>query len=99
MDKEFFPTEVGVSSLPWSLRHGGCKQDIIREARDIAVFLHDATMSEEYGNTSNMGDAMNGLRLCYSLLIDKLDIAIGDYRFPAGTHDSSAPKLCERIKR
>lgn len=92
------PTKVQTESLPWSLRHGCGTTDIIRDARDIAAFLHDATLSEEYGNTSNMGDTMNGLRLCYSLLIDKLDIAIGDYKFPtAGSSEDAA--LCERVKR
>lgn len=91
------PAKVQTSSLPWCLRHGCGTTEIIREARDIAVFLHDASLSEEYGNRSNMGDAMNGLRLCYSLLIDKLDIAIGDYKFPVAGN-SGDPVLFERVK-
>lgn len=87
--------EVYVHSLPWSLRH--CSpNDALNEAHCLAVFLKGVTTSEDNGSNTATGDWKQGLYLCFNLLIDKLDIAAGEYKFPMLTHDSDAPKLCER---
>ena len=92
-------TEVYVRSLPWSLRHCGTS-DAIQEARDIAAFLSETATTRRIDDTdpddTALGDWKRGLELCFHLLIDKLDIASGAYKFPVLTHDRTAPHLCER---
>lgn len=89
------PHKVCAHSLPWSLRHSS-PNVALNEAHCLAVFLKGVTTSEDNGSNTAMGDWKQGLYLCFNLLIDKLDIATGDYKFPEISHDPDAPKLCER---
>ena len=91
--------EAYVKSLPWNLRH--CNMQVAaEEARDIAAFLSEVVTTPRVDNIDPTdmayGDWNNGLRQCFFLLIDKLDILAGDYDFPVLTHDNKAPRLCRR---
>ena len=90
---------VHVDSLPWSLRHCG-PNNALDDAKSIAVFLYETTTTERVSGLRPddvaLGDWHEGLRQCFHLLIDKLDIASGTYEFPSLTHERSAPCLCRR---
>ncbi|WP_298034636.1 hypothetical protein [uncultured Desulfovibrio sp.] len=89
--------EVDCRSLPWSLRHSG-EWEAIEDARNLAVFLMEVLTSpevEEMANT-NLGNWRGGARLCFELMVDKLDIASGEYAFPLLSHAKDAPCLCRR---
>lgn len=89
--------EVDCRSLPWSLRHSS-EWVAIEDARNIAVFLMEVLTSpgvEEMANT-NLGYWKEGARLCFELMVDKLDIASGEYAFPLLSNEKDAPRLCRR---
>ena len=80
-------------SLPRCLRHSS-QTEALEEAQALAFFLQlvaRLTQKEE-----GMSDAIVlGSDLCFDLLIDKIEIAMGVYRFPySGAFD--APVLCIR---
>lgn len=93
--------EVHVQSLPWSLRHCG-HHNALEDARALAAFLNEATTTERIDgmapDDTNLGNWREVLGLCFRLLVDKLDIAAGIYKFPTLTHDNHAPRLCERTR-
>lgn len=88
-----------IHSLPWSLRHCN-SDDAIDDAKNIAAFLCETVTSEQHDgfrpSDTALGDWKRGLRLCFMLLIDKLDIAGDEYAFPFSSHERSAPRLCRR---
>ncbi len=80
-------------SLPHCLCHSS-QSEALEEARALAFFLQlvaRLTQKEE-----GMRDAIVlGSDLCFDLLLDKIEIAMGVYRFPySGSYD--APALCIR---
>ncbi len=86
---------VSPQSLPTSLTFFS-KVDALEEARALAKFLQDAS---EAMAVSGALDSRNssGLRQCFALLRDQLDIVAGAYRFPlAGSAED--PELCHRVE-
>ena len=80
-------------SLPRCLCHSS-QTEALEEARALAFFLQLAArlpQKEEGGSDA----IVLGSDLCFDLLIDKIEIAMGVYRFPySGSFD--APALCIR---
>ena len=80
-------------SLPRSLCHSS-QTEALEEARALALFLQLVArlpQKEEGGSDA----IVLGSDLCFDLLIDKIEIAMGVYRFPySGSFD--APALCIR---
>ena len=68
--------------------------EVLEEARALAFFLQLATRLPQ--KEEGVSDAIVlGSDLCFDLLLDKIEIAMGVYRFPySGSFD--APTLCIR---
>lgn len=83
------PVSLPAEELPSSLRHKSSK-DALVEAKYLTVFLCRATNTmldtQDYdGNLLMEPEAYAsraGLELCFKLLQDKLDIALGSLQFP-----------------
>lgn len=80
-------------SLPRCLCHSS-QTDALEEARALAFFLQLAAKLPQ--KEEGMSDTIVlGSDLCFDLLVDKIEIAMGVYRFPySGSFD--APALCIR---
>ena len=80
-------------SLPRSLCHSS-QTEALEEARALAFFLQLAARLPQ--KEEGVSDAIVlGSDLCFDLLLDKIEIAMGVYRFPySGSFD--APALCIR---
>ena len=89
--------EVALKSLPRCLRHCG-KGDSIQEAIQIAKMLHILFMSLEDDGWTDRKDGLKGLELVLELLLDKLEIAAGEYKFPFLAYGEDVPALVEREK-
>lgn len=73
---------VKPSSLPYSFRHP-FEDSAINDGRNLAHLLDAWLYIKAQAKDTNLSEEANeGLRLVVSLLIDKLDIASGAYRFP-----------------
>lgn len=73
------------------------KSDALEAARELALFLRDCVYSMNE-TASLYKENRHGLWQCFSLLLDELDIAAGDYMFPlCGKHDD--PDLCPNNRR
>ena len=81
------------NSLPRCLCHSS-QTEAHEEARALAFFLQLATRLPQ--KEEGVSDAIVlGSDLCFDLLLDKIEIAMGVYRFPySGSFD--APTLCIR---
>lgn len=80
-------------SLPRCLCHSS-QTEALEDARALAFFLQLVVRHPQ--KEERMSDAIVlGSDLCFDLLIDKIEIAMGVYRFPySGSFD--APTLCIR---
>ena len=80
-------------SLPRCLCHSS-RTEALEDARALAFFLQFVARHPQ--KEERMSDAIVlGSDLCFDLLIDKIEIAMGVYRFPySGSFD--APTLCIR---
>ena len=80
-------------SLPRCLCHSS-QFEVLEEARALAFFLQLATRLPQ--KEEGVSDAIVlGSDLCFDLLLDKIEIAMGVYRLPySGSFD--APTLCIR---
>ena len=80
-------------SLPRCLCHSS-QTEALEEARALAFFLQLAAKLSQ--KEEGMSDTIVlGSDLCFDLLVDKIEIAMGVYRFPySGSFD--APALCIR---
>ena len=84
---------VSPRSLPHCLAFYS-RSDALEMARDLALFLQDATEAMAASGALDNRNA-SGLFQCFSLLRDELDIASGAYRLPfAGNAED--PELCHR---
>jgi hypothetical protein len=91
--------KVKRESLPRSLRHYNEKQ-AVEQAIHIMHALRICTLSITYnedGAWTNQREAAQGIELITELVIDKLEIAGGFYKFPFETSGDNVPDLCERI--
>jgi hypothetical protein len=91
--------KVERTSLPRSLRHYNEKQ-AIEQAIQIMHALRICTLSITYnedGTWANQREAAQGIELITELVIDKLEIAGGFYKFPFETSGDNIPDLCDRI--
>ena len=80
-------------SLPRCLCHSS-QTEALEEARALAFFLQYAARLPQ-GEEAHSEAVKLGSDLCFDLLLDKLEIAMGLYRFPySGSFD--APVLCIR---
>ena len=80
-------------SLPRCLCHSS-QTEALEEARALAFFLQYAARLPQ-GEEAPSEAVKLGSDLCFDLLLDKLEIAMGLYRFPySGSFD--APVLCIR---
>lgn len=87
---------VKANSLPRSLRHT-FEDSAISDGRNLAHFLDDFLYLQAQATDTNLSEEANeGLRLIVNLLIDKLDIASGVYRFPMSTCGADG-ELAKRI--
>ena len=89
-------------SLPLSLRHSGT-WEALEDARKLVsllsevAFLNLIVTENKDGWLFSNQLAAGGFDLLINLIMDKLDIASGCYRFPfVGSYDS--PNLAERVK-
>ena len=88
-------TEVAVKSLPRCLRHCG-KGDSLEDSIKITKMLRILFMALEDPDWTDREAGLEGMELVLALLLDKLEIASGEYKFPILTHDLEAPALVER---
>jgi len=80
-------------SLPRCLCHSS-QTEALEEARALAFFLQYAARLPQ-GEEAHSEAVKLGSDLCFDLLLDKIEIAMGVYRFPySGAFD--APALCIR---
>ena len=80
-------------SLPRSLCHSS-QTEALEEARALALFLQYVARLPQ-GEEDPSETVKLGSDLCFDLLLDKIEIAMGVYRFPySGSFD--APALCIR---
>ena len=80
-------------SLPRSLCHSS-QTEALEEARALAFFLQYVARLPQ-GEEAPSEAVKLGSDLCFDLLLDKIEIAMGVYRFPySGAFD--APALCIR---
>ena len=91
--------EVACGSLPYSLRHGGPGY-ALEDARNLAQFLESVAFLEfVYKDGPAFEDnALEGRILVHKLLIDKIEIGMGVYRFPSLAHGAGLPALVERME-
>jgi hypothetical protein len=90
--------KVKRTSLPRSLRHHS-EGEAIEQAIHIMHALRICTLSITYnedGAWTNQREAAQGIELITELVIDKLEIAGGIYKFPFETSGDNMPDLCER---
>ena len=90
-------TKVACESLPYSLRHivPGCA---LEDARNLAQFLESVDFLElaYKGGPAFDDQAIEGRMLAHKLLIDKIEIGMGIYKFPFIAHGQEQPALVER---
>ena len=87
--------EVQADSLPLSLRHYS-PGDALEEAKAIAHFFsHAVEAFSDYESGVN-AEGYRGFTLVLDLLIDKLDIGRGSYKFPTVGWDDDLPALVEK---
>ena len=80
-------------SLPRCLCHSS-QTEALEEARALAFFLQYVARLPQ-GEEAPSEAVKLGSDLCFDLLLDKIEIAMGVYRFPySGSFD--APTLCIR---
>lgn len=76
-------------SVPSCLRHGSVA-GILEDAQNLAVFLGEVVDNMFASDFSPSNGFRMGMSLTFSLLQDKLDIAIGRRAFPFVEHGASA---------
>jgi len=85
--------EVYIESLPRCLRHYQ-KSVPLEDAIRITKMLHIIFMAFEDNDWWTEGEeGLKGVDLVLRLLLDKLEIASGEYRFPNQTIIDDAPSL------
>ena len=83
------------TSIPRSLRHNG-PNDALVEARSLVLFLQDVARLEHVNREGDPIENHEGLMLVYDLILDKIEIGCGVYKFPYGGHGDDLPALTER---
>jgi hypothetical protein len=86
---------VQVGSLPWSLRNSNSINALL-DAKYLVSFLYAFASASENGVEGRYpAEAWLGMELVFHLLLDKIEISIGEYKFPMiGCND--APALVHR---
>lgn len=69
------------SSLPRCLCHFS-REDALSDARALALFLQNVLCREEELTSVEESKITIGALLCFDLLLDKIEIGMGEYRFP-----------------
>ncbi len=69
------------SSLPRCLCHFS-RDDALRDARALTLFLQNTMCREEEAPSVEEGYIQMGASQCFDLLLDKIEIGMGEYRFP-----------------
>jgi hypothetical protein len=90
--------QVHADSLPWSLRH--CTPgDALFDARQIACFLREfafnLAINPDYGDDQ---DAFMGMMYTCNLLLDKIEIGRGAYKFPTVGYGEDLSAMAERVE-
>lgn len=95
--------EAQAKSLPHCLRHAGT-WEALEDARKLVsllsevAFLNLLVTENKDGWLFNNQLAAGGFDLLINLIMDKLDIASGHYRFPVVGWESDTPNLAERVE-
>ena len=89
--------EVALESLPRCLRHYG-ENVPLEDAIRLTKMLDILFMSFEGGDWTDGKEGLKGVSLVLDLLLDKLEIASGEYKFPLLDHGRDALVLVERVK-
>ena len=87
--------EVYAESLPRCLRHVRDTAPL-EHALDIANVIHILYMSIASESWAGQAKALQGMEHITALLIDKIEIGMGRYKFPRPSWKDEAPDLAER---
>lgn len=87
--------KVYTGSLPLALRHI-CPADALEDAKALTSFLcYTVDASSAFQGVLGAEDC-RGLSLVLDLLMDKINIGSGDYKFPTLGWGDDVPALAER---
>ena len=86
---------VYVHSLPRSLRHLSVG-DALNDAKDLILFLQEMVNGMDAAEEPMGSRAYRGLARVLDLVLDKLEIGDGSYKFPTFSWEDKTPMLAER---
>jgi hypothetical protein len=87
--------EVYAGSLPHSLRHT-FEGDALQEAASLVIFLRHVAFSFEDKSEGLYEQGASGLGIILDLILDKIEIGQGAYKFPRADISSDVPALVKR---
>lgn len=83
------PRPVAPASVPSCLRHDSA-EGVLEDARNLAAFLEEAMDGMFASDFCPSNGSRMGMSLTFSLLQDKLNIALGNLAFPLVEHGADA---------